>query len=385
MPAPHSAPLGSGPRYFPFESGPHRLRVGARTLDVGTWIELGPDADGQLDEKRRLLVERPDDVVGVLPGATPEEHARIAAAAAELRDLLADHLVTTFPDRYAYAERPVLPDGASSGKGGASPPSGDPGTPARAELRGGRAATEGERSGGRAATEAELPGERGTTASRPGLLASGSGRPAPAGSVTLVDPRSGGPYVDPVVAQGLHPLDLAARWVPEDLCLHLPGPDGVLRLVAGSVAFPAGWALREKLGRPLGAIHGPVPGYEAAIGRPVDRVLGALTPARGIWRLNGSIVDDAVLFRPEYPRRVRPPRIPEDIVIRSERQTLRRLPVSGAVVFTIRTYVDPLTSIENSREARRTLAAYLRALPPDQRRYKRMEDLAEPLADWLDS
>ncbi|MEZ5865467.1 MAG: DUF3445 domain-containing protein [Geminicoccaceae bacterium] len=45
-------------------------------------------------------------------------------------------------------------------------------------------------------------------------------------------------------------------------------PEGY-RLVGAFVAFPSRWSLAEKIGRPMPAIHAPVPGLEAAIGGPV--------------------------------------------------------------------------------------------------------------------
>ena len=60
-------------------------------------------------------------------------------------------------------------------------------------------------------------------------------------------------------AWGGAPLELAGRLVQEDLCLLQPGDPGY-RLVAAVLCFPAHWRLADKLGRPLAAIHEPVPG-----------------------------------------------------------------------------------------------------------------------------
>ena len=57
-----------------------------------------------------------------------------------------------------------------------------------------------------------------------------------------------------------HPLDRAGRLVQEDLCLLL-ATDGRYRLEAASLCFPSHWRLSEKLGRSVGAIHGPVHHY----------------------------------------------------------------------------------------------------------------------------
>ena len=74
----------------------------------------------------------------------------------------------------------------------------------------------------------------------------------------------------------LHPLDRAARLVPEDLLLLAPFPESVAddatavkwHLVAASLCFPAHWVLAEKMGKPLAAIHEPVPHYDKRLAGP---------------------------------------------------------------------------------------------------------------------
>ena len=58
----------------------------------------------------------------------------------------------------------------------------------------------------------------------------------------------------------------------------------------------------------------------------------------------------------------------ERVVMRTERQTLRWLGVSGAVVFTIRTYTEPVAGLEE--EAGRRLGRAMAEWPPEVRRYK---------------
>ena len=60
------------------------------------------------------------------------------------------------------------------------------------------------------------------------------------------------------------------------------------------------------------------------------------------------------------PRPAPPPPIPERMRLRVERQTLRRLPRSGAVVFTIRVYLTPLAELGNGEAGR--LAAAIRGV-----------------------
>lgn len=156
----------------------------------------------------------------------------------------------------------------------------------------------------------------------------------------------------PAVAAG----DLAAVAVAQgdDLCLL--APDGAWTLVAGAVLFPSHWRLADKLGRPLAEVHGPVPGYPDA---RVDRFLDRLRPGQAVWRRNLLVHRDGELHAPE-PRTDDVP--PERWWLRSERQTLRLLPRTGGVLFTIRTDTTPLASLDPA--TRRALADRLEALPP---------------------
>jgi hypothetical protein len=179
----------------------------------------------------------------------------------------------------------------------------------------------------------------------------------------------------------LHPIDAAGRLVQEDLCLHVER-DGRLVLAATSVCFPAKWTVADKIGRPITAIHDPVPGYAASIGGAVDRVVDALSPDRGIWRTNWSVNTSGDLCQPR--RASRPERVePADLWLRVERQTLRRLPRHGSVLFTIRTFQWQLRDLD--AETRVGLAAAIRALPPDILAYKDLTDLATPALAWLDT
>jgi hypothetical protein len=54
------------------------------------------------------------------------------------------------------------------------------------------------------------------------------------------------------------------------------------------------------------------------------------------------------------------------------------------VVFTIRTHITRLDAAIGSRAAAE-LAAALRDMPEDSRRYKHIAPIAAPLLDWLDA
>jgi hypothetical protein len=183
------------------------------------------------------------------------------------------------------------------------------------------------------------------------------------------------------------PLELAGRLVQEDLCLMQRGEAGY-RLVAAALCFPAHWRLSDKLGRPLEVIHGPVPGFSERLAGPVDRFFASIQVARPVWRVNWSLVDQPTLFLPPehrgHPQPISAARAGEQLWLRVERQTLRRLPRSGDVVFGIHTYVDPLADAIDSAEAARALALRIREMPEPMARYKSILPIRAPLLAWLD-
>lgn len=186
----------------------------------------------------------------------------------------------------------------------------------------------------------------------------------------------------------LAPLDMAARWVQEDLCLmQFDGRDWVL--TAASVCFPTRWNLAEKIGRPMQAIHAPVPGLEARLGRRIDNLFARLRPGGGVWRVNWSVLDDPALFQPAGHGRDRPlegltaENAGERIWLRNERQTLTRLPQSDAIVFTIRIHRAPLSALAGDRARCAALAGALATLSPEMTLYKSARRLEPALSDWL--
>lgn len=183
-------------------------------------------------------------------------------------------------------------------------------------------------------------------------------------------------------------LELASRLVQEDLCVMERDAAGVWRLTAASVCFPTRWDLPSKVGRSLSAIHDPVPGYRAALAQPAERFFDGLRPGRIAVRANWSLVDSPELFQPLHGNResggVTRENVADRVWLRAERQTLRRFPESGAVLFTIRIHRDRLGALAAAPDRARLLADDLRTLPEALARYKSIPDLREPVLAWLD-
>lgn len=187
-------------------------------------------------------------------------------------------------------------------------------------------------------------------------------------------------------------IDAAGRMVAEDLCV-LDVRSGTPVLVAASLAMPNRWRLHDKLGRPLLDVHDPVPGYAADIGAATDALITRLPAGRIVARTNWGVMDHPALFQPVA--RPAPPLAPgaaPDVVLgrlwmRVEYQTLRALPASGGVLFTIRTAQERLVEALH-REPARAAALHdaLRELPPAMLDYKgiarHLPTLLRALSTW---
>jgi hypothetical protein len=186
------------------------------------------------------------------------------------------------------------------------------------------------------------------------------------------------------------PLELAGRLVQEDLCIVQHADDGP-RFTAAVLCFPSRWRLRDKIGKPLQAVHGPVPLYADRLARPVDRFMQHVKPGHIAQRLNWSVLDDPELFQTTGHGRdglnaaITAENAGTQLYLRVERQALRRLPRSAAVLFGIRVHVYPLTQVITSPALATRLAEAVRALPPEINRYKSLGTFRDALLAWLDT
>ncbi len=150
----------------------------------------------------------------------------------------------------------------------------------------------------------------------------------------------------------------AARAHHEDMCLlvRAEGED-VYRLVNAAVAWPSDWTPADKMGLPLRALHAPIQGYEEQLASGVDHFMAKLKPSAIYGRCNWFIAATGKRrWVAEPPGRafahVTTENAGETLFVRSERQTLRRLPETGAILFTIGIYVSPLGALSTENIAR---------------------------------
>ena len=178
----------------------------------------------------------------------------------------------------------------------------------------------------------------------------------------------------------------AARGCWEDLCLLQPDGSGHYRLTAGAVAFPTDWHLAAKIGLPLTAIHAPIHGYAEQLATGVDHFFGTLPAGPIFGRANWFVVpaDEWRYMPTDDPAdrfaHVTQVNAGETLFVRCERQTLRRLPQTGAVLFTIGVAVAPLGRLEI--EAVRKVAGGVAAQSADEHERRAAPFYAAALAGY---
>lgn len=157
---------------------------------------------------------------------------------------------------------------------------------------------------------------------------------------------------------GREALWRASLGIADDLCL-MERVDGAWTLTAASLCSPSFFTAAEVLGKPLNALHAPVPGFGARLLPRVARIFDHLADGVILERRNWSVVSSGELFLPSAePVRATAAELDDAalaraLVVRRERQTVRRLPRTGGVLFTIRVHREPLAEMiaEPSRRA----------------------------------
>lgn len=210
-------------------------------------------------------------------------------------------------------------------------------------------------------------------------------------------------YVTPIEASfqldnwNDRPLELCERIVQEDLILMRPpkketdGESSQYAMAAAGVIFSFA-PLAPRLGKSLEFIHAPVPGYARYLRKTLNLTFAKLLKIeQPMWRNNWSIHLSGQLDQPDhylFDTSFKPTL--EEIktkYLKVEYQTLRRLPKSGYVLFTVKSMVDPLSSLEKVPQAASCLAKSIRGLSAPIRVYKGIpnDETCEMMLEYLDS
>lgn len=175
------------------------------------------------------------------------------------------------------------------------------------------------------------------------------------------------------------PLKVVAENIPEDYAMVLRNEeDGFYYLRAAMVCSSVGWDIGMNRGKQLRRIHDHVPDYAEKMAFSMDRFFAKMGVDQPIQRCSWSLEDHAPLFssprmtekweRSAFADKKEELTI-EHIKLRCDYQTLRRLPLSGAVVLNFKAVFTPITELREEpfmpaillkvlQEAKKSLLTY---------------------------
>jgi len=175
--------------------------------------------------------------------------------------------------------------------------------------------------------------------------------------------------------QSLSLIEAIRRIIQEDICVLEKRPSG-WTMTACAVAIPTQWDVASKFGKTLDTIHEPVPRYDIDLSQTMSTFFDRLRPEKPVWRANRTLTDDPSL-RLEPERRHQPmhddvtvDNVADQVWLRVEYQTLRRLVRSDAIIFTIRILRQSIRSVAAHPEVLAELLRSASSLPADVRNYK---------------
>lgn len=155
-------------------------------------------------------------------------------------------------------------------------------------------------------------------------------------------------------------LRILGAHIDEDFLLLLPDPESKTagaepkyKLEGFVNCFPSGFKASEKMNLRLAAIHAPVPGYAAKLEKSMDRYFAAMPVGKVVQRANWGIQTHGDLYAADHANHAYDgDEVKEEAIdiaqtyLRCERQTLHRLPQTGAMVFAFRTYLTPVSQVK---------------------------------------
>jgi dimethylamine monooxygenase subunit A len=194
----------------------------------------------------------------------------------------------------------------------------------------------------------------------------------------------------------VEPLRQLSDIIEEDFML-LQELHGVMRITASSNAYSSSGRLVSAVGQTVHWAHIPVPTLSDTLGVRIDRVLSSVHEDTPCERFNWQVTPMGTLFFPHDPHRANadamravcdalcrdPGTAGELLFIRVERQTLSRLPASGAVAFSLHTYSDPLSVLEADPQAAHSMLRLLEGYSDSRWHYSEMDIVREPLLNYL--
>jgi len=179
-------------------------------------------------------------------------------------------------------------------------------------------------------------------------------------------------------------IALGRAWEPDLLFLR-NSENSQPDLVGGCVCFPSSWSFEEKMGKPLDAIHEPVPTLNEQFANPVKQFLARMKPGISWERINWGLSRSSELN--QHPSR-RLPRLDStvdirDVWFRVEYQSLVALPQTNSILFGIRLIIEPIERLRLDSAFAAGLAGALETMPDSVAGYKGLLPARDRLIELL--
>ncbi len=171
--------------------------------------------------------------------------------------------------------------------------------------------------------------------------------------------------------------DVLRLSVQEDFNISYVGPDGYPdQFDCLLTPIPSEWDPDHKLGMDFATMHGPIPHNERLI-KAAPNLIGAImskgdfvrynwTVGPRWWCRNPELEPDVADFIAELDAITDLEALLETLYFRTERQTLRAFPHLHRYLFTIHTYLHPLSTVVTTTERRQVLLQALFDIMPDE-------------------
>lgn len=176
--------------------------------------------------------------------------------------------------------------------------------------------------------------------------------------------------------KSMHPLHVILNNIPEDFAIMLRNEeDGMYYFRAGVICSSLGWNVGTKIGLQLKDIHKPIPDYKEKMSFSMDRYFSKMPTNGPIQRGSWGLEVETPLFMPpgdpheKYRETQKEDLTIDECYLRVDWQTLRRIPLSGAIVFNFKALFTPVKEFRDEpyipalllkilKEGKRTLMEY---------------------------
>jgi dimethylamine monooxygenase subunit A len=171
-------------------------------------------------------------------------------------------------------------------------------------------------------------------------------------------------------------LMACARLVSDDLVV-LKKDAGDWQVIACCLCSPTFFSAPYALGKTLAQLHGPVPDGDFGLSARIARVFTGLQPDLILERHNWTVQWSDARFTPDgQPLRDAAEQAPviqaaNSLFLRIERQTIRKLPLTGTLVFTIRIRLTKLADLLADADTRAAFGSAWKDAPARVRSYKK--------------